>query len=119
VDDDKYAEFIEGRSDVYDAEVEPWGSVEVRETEWVTVFADLGGWRWEARGVDRAAALRHLEERLSGPLPDPFLGSMSDYGPPGESTGDSWSAAIPVHVRAQMRKYQDLIDPSMTPDEEP
>ncbi len=117
--DDEYTEFIQGRTDVYVAEVEPWGSVEVRQAEHVTVYADVGGWHWEARGVDRAAALRRLEERLSGPLPDPFLGSTSDYGPPGQSNGDSWTAAIPVHIRERMRKYQDLIDPNMTPEDEP
>jgi hypothetical protein len=117
VDEDEYTEFIQGRRDAYDAEVEPWGSVEVKEAEHVTLYADIGGWHWEARGVDRAAALRHLEERLSGPLPDPFIGSMSDYGPPGWSNGDSWTEAIPAHTRERMLNYQALLDPNMIPDD--
>lgn len=113
---DERTEFIQERRDSYTTEVEPWGSVEVEVLPEVTVYAHVGGWQWEARGVDRLGALQRLERRLHGL--SPFEGTETDWGPPGEAMGDPLAETIPEHTRQRMRDYQSLIDPNLLPDDE-
>jgi hypothetical protein len=115
-DEHEYEEFTTKRRDSITVEVEPWGSVEVQAVEEVVVHADVGGWRWDARGGDRAQALRRLQERLH--RRSPFFGADTDWGPPGEASGDELAEAIPLHVRKWMRAYQSTLDPNMVPDVE-
>jgi hypothetical protein len=49
---------------------------------------------------------------------DPFEGTQSDWGYPGEATGDPFAEAIPAENRVRMREYQSLLDPNIVPDEE-
>lgn len=112
---DEYADFVEERRDSYTDEIEPWGSVEVEPLPGVSLYATAGGWKWEARGDSRKDALRRLETRMRHL--NPFEATDTDWGPPGEATGDPLAKVIPAQTRKRMRDYQSIIDPNVLPDE--
>jgi hypothetical protein len=74
-------------------------------------WSPMGGWYWEARGVDRPQASERLEERVGHR--HPFVGDPMDWGPPGRATDDRFDESIPVQVQNQMPEYQRALDPNL------
>lgn len=100
---DEHNEFVKSERDSFVIEIEPWGDVEI-SAEPVTVHADMGGWHWQADGIDRHQASIRLWNRMR--LLNPFDGL--DWGRPGYLIGPL-STDFPADVQKRMMEYDEWL----------
>jgi hypothetical protein len=101
--DPEQERFLKGDVDSFLAEFSaPVGQIKVTAEKVVTCSAEWGGWHWQAEGGSRDVALRRLFSRID--QLDPFSGSDTDWGEPGDQT-DQLDDAIPPEMKARMRDW--------------